>query len=192
MNIPSKHAAEYYVATEGLTDILPQIQAIGDAIRQALSQGGTVYTCGNGGSSADAQHFTGELIGHYRCDRRPLRAITLGTDAVTASCISNDYDYSVIFSRQLDALTRPGDVVVAFTTSGRSENIVNAMRVAQQHDAMTILFSGLNEGSADQYADIVLRAPSTITPRIQEIHTFALHVISDMLDQWAVNTKEVV
>lgn len=186
----TQHMNDYMSAANGIEELLPDILHIGDVMRKALSEGGTIYTFGNGGSAADAQHFTGELIGHYKLDRRPLRAITLGTDATTSSCISNDYDYTEVFSRQLEALALPGDVVIAFTTSGRSANIVKALEVSSKRGATTVLMSGQNEGEADQYADIVFRAPSTITPRIQEVHTFVLHVISDMLDQWAANSNE--
>lgn len=186
----TQHLNDYMSAAGGLKEILPVILHIGETMKEALAAGGTIYTFGNGGSAADAQHFTGELIGHYKLNRRPLRAITLGTDATTTSCISNDYDFTEVFSRQLAALALQGDVVIAFTTSGRSENVVKALKVSSARGATTVLMSGQNEGPADQYADIVLRAPSTITPRIQEVHTFALHVISDMLDQWAANSKE--
>lgn len=109
------------------TALLPAVRSVGDVLIDAFERGGTLYTFGNGGSAADAQHFTGEVIGHYRRDRRPLPAVTLSTDATVSTCIANDYAFEDIFSRQVQALARPGDVVAAFTTSGRSQNIVDAL-----------------------------------------------------------------
>ncbi|WEV69212.1 SIS domain-containing protein [Bifidobacterium sp. ESL0775] len=183
-------AADYLAIAQQLESLLPTIIKIGEMMRESLAKGGTIYTLGNGGSEADAQHFTGELIGHYKLNRRPVRAVTIGTDATTTSCISNDYSFEEIFSRQLEALALPGDVVVAFTTSGRSQNIVNALKASQQRGATTVLMSGANKGPADEYADYIFRSPTDKTPRIQEVHTFVLHVISNMIDQWATQTDE--
>jgi len=170
--------------------LLPAVRAVGDALIAAYQGSGVLYTFGNGGSAADAQHFTGEIIGHYKRDRRPLPAVTLSTDSTTMTCIANDYDYAEIFSRQVQALSRPGDVVAAFTTSGKSPNIVNALRVARENGATTVLFGGGDGGPAAEYADHLLVVPSSTTPRIQEMHTFMLHVISEMLDAWADGDEE--
>lgn len=170
--------------------LLPAVRAVGDALITAYQGSGVLYTFGNGGSAADAQHFTGEIIGHYKRDRRPLPAVTLSTDSTTMTCIANDYDYADIFSRQVQALSRPGDIVAAFTTSGKSANIVDALRVAQENGATTVLFGGSGGGPAVQYADHQLIVPSSTTPRIQEMHTFMLHVISEMIDAWADGDKD--
>src|SRR3954466_8869653 len=98
------------------------VRTVGELLCAAFARGGAVYTFGNGGSAADAQHLTGELVGHYKRDRRPLPSVTLSTDPSTMTCIANDYSYDDAFSRQVEALARAGDVVVAFTTSGRSPN----------------------------------------------------------------------
>lgn len=150
-----------------------------------FARGGIVYTFGNGGSAADAQHFTGELIGHYKRDRRPLPAVTLTTDPSTMTCIANDYSYDDVFSRQVEALARPGDLVVAFTTSGRSPNVVAGLATARARGATTVLFGGADGGPARAHADRALLVPSRHTPRIQEMHTLMLHVISEMVDAWA-------
>ena len=102
--------------------LLPEVRRVGELLIEAYSGSGILYTFGNGGSAADAQHFTGEIIGHYKRDRRPLPAVTLSTDTTTMTCIANDYAYDDIFSRQVQALAGPEDVVAAFTTSGRSPN----------------------------------------------------------------------
>ncbi|WP_314505050.1 SIS domain-containing protein [uncultured Microbacterium sp.] len=165
-------------------ELLPRLRGVGELLIDAYRGAGILYTFGNGGSAADAQHLTGEIIGHYKRDRRPLPAVTLSTDATTMTCIANDYSYDDVFSRQVQALARPGDVVAAFTTSGRSANIVGALRAAKAKGATTVLFGGGDGGPSKEFADVALLVPSTTTPRIQEMHTFMLHVISEMVDAW--------
>jgi D-sedoheptulose 7-phosphate isomerase len=165
--------------------LLDEVRSVGDVLISAFAAGGTLYTIGNGGSAADAQHFTGELIGHYKRDRRPLPAVTLTTDATVSTCIANDYAFEDVFSRQVEALAHTGDVVAAFTTSGRSANIVRALEAARANGATTLLFAGGDGGPARELADHALLAPSTQTPRIQELHTFLLHALSEILDAWA-------
>ncbi len=169
--------------------LLPDVLKVGQVIIDAFAGGGILYTLGNGGSAADAQHFTGEVIGHYKRDRRPLPAVTLTTDATVSTCIANDYSWDVVFSRQVEALARPGDVVAAFTTSGRSENVIGALRAARANGATTVLFGGGDGGPSLAFADYAFLAPSTQTPRIQELHTFLLHALSEMLDAWAAGEE---
>jgi len=170
--------------------LLPAIREVGEMLCGAFADGHILYTFGNGGSAADAQHFTGEIIGHYKRDRRPLGAVTLSTDPTTMTCIANDYSYDDVFSRQVQGLARPGDVVAAFTTSGRSANIVSALKAARENGATTVLFGGGDGGPAREFADYALISPSATTPRIQEFHTFMLHALSEMVDAWADGDKE--
>jgi D-sedoheptulose 7-phosphate isomerase len=169
--------------------LLPHVREVGQVLIDAFAGGGFLYTFGNGGSAADAQHFTGEVIGHYKRDRRPLPAVTLTTDATVSTCIANDYSFDVVFSRQVEALARRGDVVAAFTTSGRSENVIAGLRAARANGATTLLFAGGDGGPSLALADHVFLAPSTQTPRIQELHTFLLHALSEMLDAWAAGEE---
>ena len=138
----------------------PSVRSVGELLIEAYQRTGILYTFGNGGSAADAQHFTGEIIGHYKRDRRPLPAVTLSTDPTTMTCIANDYSYDDVFSRQVQALARPGDVVAAFTTSGRSANIVGALRAAKEKGATTVLFGGGDGGPSKEFADVALLVPS--------------------------------
>ncbi|MCX7522839.1 SIS domain-containing protein [Microbacterium sp. STN6] len=172
--------------------LLPGIRSVAERLCEAFAAGHILYTFGNGGSAADAQHFTGEIIGHYKRDRRPLPAVTLSTDPTTMTCIANDYSYDDVFSRQVEALARPGDVVAAFTTSGNSANVVSALRRARENGATTVLFGGGDGGAALPFADHVLLSPSSVTPRIQEVHTLMLHLISEYVDAWAADDKEYV
>ncbi len=181
------HWTEHVHAAQAFEALLPEVRKVADLLCATFAQRGVLYTFGNGGSAADAQHFTGEIIGHYRADRRPLPAVTLSTDPTTMTCIANDYSYDVVFSRQVEALARPGDVVAAFSTSGRSPNIVEGLRAAKANGATTVLFGGGAGGPAAEHADHLLLSPSSHTPRIQELHTLMLHAISDVIDRWAVD-----
>lgn len=180
---------EHVAVAEATAALSGEIRAAGALVCARLAAGGTVYTFGNGGSAADAQHLTGELVGHYRRDRRPLPAVTLSTDASVLTCIGNDYSFADVFSRQVEALARPGDVVVAFTTSGRSPNVVAGLAAAQAKGATTLLFAGGDGGPAGIHADRSLLVPAKSTQRIQEMHTLMLHVISEMVDAWAAGEE---
>lgn len=181
--------AEHVATAHAMEELLPEVRSVAELICRAYGEGGVVYTFGNGGSAADAQHFTGELIGHYKRDRRALPAVTISTDPTVMTCIANDYDYDDVFSRQLEALARPQDIVCGFSTSGGSKNVVAALRAARQRGATTVLFGGGDGGAAKEHADHVLLSPSRHTPRIQEMHTLMLHAISEVVDAWAAETE---
>ncbi|MFG1993069.1 SIS domain-containing protein [Actinoplanes sp. NPDC048988] len=181
------HLDEHVAVASALGELTAEIRAAGELICRRLAGGGTVYTLGNGGSAADAQHLTGELVGHFKRERRPLPAVTLSTDPSVLTCVANDFDYADVFARQIEALARPGDVVVAFTTSSRSPNVVSALDTARARGAATVLFAGGAPGAAR--ADRVLLVPSKSTQRVQEMHTLMLHVISEMVDAWAAGEE---
>ncbi|WP_308281312.1 SIS domain-containing protein [Cellulomonas sp. PS-H5] len=181
------HLAAHADVAGAMVGLADRIRAAGELVRDTFARGGTLYTFGNGGSAADAQHLTGELVGHYKRDRRPLPAVTLSTDPTSMTCIANDYAYEDVFARQVEALARPGDLVVAFTTSGRSPNVVRALESARANGATTLLLAGGDGGPAREHADHLLLVPSSATPRIQEMHTLVLHVISEMVDAWAAD-----
>lgn len=181
--------AEHIRTAQAMQALLPDVHRVAEHLCAAFAGGGVLYTFGNGGSAADAQHFTGELIGHYKRERRPLPAVTLTTDPTVATCIANDYSFDDVFARQLTALARPEDVVAAFTTSGRSANIVAGLAAARKRSATTVLFGGGDGGPAREHADLLLLAPSTTTARIQEMHTLMLHLISEIADAWAAEEE---
>ena len=176
---------EHAAVADATVALSADIRSAGALICDRLARGGVVYTFGNGGSAADAQHLTGELVGHFRRHRRALPAVTLSTDASAMTCIANDYSYDDVFERQVEALARPGDVVVAFTTTGRSPNVVAGLAAARARRATTLLFAGGDGEPARVHADHVLLVPSKSTQRIQEMHTLMLHLISEMVDAWA-------
>ncbi|WP_210506407.1 SIS domain-containing protein [Naasia sp. SYSU D00057] len=183
----NEQLGDHVATAREMERLLPAVREVAALLVQVYESDRVLYTFGNGGSAADAQHLTGELIGHYRRDRRPLAAVTLSTDATVMTCIANDYSYDDVFARQVTALARPGDMVAAFTTSGRSRNVVAALEAAKQRGATTVLFGGGDGGPAKEFADHALLVPTTTTPRIQEMHTFMLHVISETVDAWAAD-----
>jgi D-sedoheptulose 7-phosphate isomerase len=182
--------ADHVRTGELASDLIPIARHVAQLLCERFAKRGILYTFGNGGSAADAQHFTGEIIGHYKRDRRPLGAVTLSTDPTTMTCIANDYSFEDVFARQVEGLARGGDVVAAFTTSGNSDNIVSAMVAAREAGAITVLFAGGDGGRAKAHADYALIVPSTVTPRIQEMHTFLLHAISEYVDAWAAGDED--
>jgi D-sedoheptulose 7-phosphate isomerase len=177
---------EHIETAEAARALLPAVREAALVLCAVFDRGGVLYTLGNGGSAADAQHFAGELVGHYRRERRPLGAVALSGNPAVMTCIANDFSFEAVFARQVSALARPGDAVAAFTTSGRSANVVAALEAARGRSATTLLFGGGDGGPAARFADHVLLSPSASTPRIQELHAFLLHAISGIVDEWAV------
>ncbi|MEQ8822568.1 MAG: ROK family protein [Sumerlaeia bacterium] len=151
---------------------------------EALSRGGKVMTCGNGGSAADALHLAEELIGRYRGDRQALAGVSLNADATALTCIANDFGFMDIFARQVEGLGRPGDVLVSFTTSGESENVLRAMLRARERGISNIVVTGKGGGRAALQADCAIVVPHRSTARIQEIHTWVLHAICEAAESY--------
>jgi D-sedoheptulose 7-phosphate isomerase len=176
---------EHLQVTRDAAGLLPAVADLAQRICTALESGGTVITCGNGGSAAEAQHFAGELLGRFRDTRRPLRAIALSTDPSVVTCIANDFSFDDVFARQVDALAGEGDIVIGISTSGRSENVVRALRAARERGATAVAWTGREPGPAGEAADVVLPVPSTTTARVQEVHTLLMHTICVAIDEWA-------
>jgi D-sedoheptulose 7-phosphate isomerase len=156
-------------------ELLPAIAAAGNVIKAALFAGRKLLTAGNGGSAADALHLAEELVGRFDKERPSLPAISLCGDPTLLTCIGNDYGYERLFSRQIEGLGQPGDVLVVFTTSGNSPNLVAALHTAKSRGLKTIAVLGKSGGAAKGLADHEIIVPSAVTARIQEIHTFVLH-----------------
>ncbi|MFW6082394.1 MAG: D-sedoheptulose-7-phosphate isomerase [Desulfosalsimonas sp.] len=165
--------------------VLPFEQSFADAVdlcTKAIVAGGTIIVCGNGGSAADAQHFAAELVGRYETERRALAAIALSTDTSAITAIGNDYGFDEIFRRQLRALGRKGDVLVALSTSGNSPNILNAAAAASEIGMKIIAFTGKSRGRLGETADIVFASQTTRTARIQEVHGICLHALAEAIE----------
>lgn len=180
--------AGHFGLADAMPALLPAVRRVGETICGALAQGGKLITFGNGGSAADAQHFAAELSGHFRRDRRPLAAVALTTDSSVVTAIANDYAYADVFARQVTGVARAGDVVVGISTSGGSENVVRGLRAAREAGAVTVALTG-RRGPLAELADHVLAVPSYDTARIQEMHILLIHLISEIVDDWAAGPK---
>jgi D-sedoheptulose 7-phosphate isomerase len=162
----------------------------GNAILNSLHRGGKLLTCGNGGSAADALHLAEELVGRYNAERRGLPAVCLNADVTALTCIGNDYGYDRVFSRQVEALGRPGDVLVGFSTSGNSPNVLAAFNRAHELGVITIFVGGKDGGLAKGLCNHEIIVPSPTTARIQEVHTLILHQWLEAIDaaDWSALT----
>lgn len=166
---------------------LPEIIATaGQKMAQTLINGNKILVCGNGGSAADAQHFSAELLNRFEVERPPLPAIALTTDSSTLTSIGNDYHFDQIFSKQVQALGQSGDILLAISTSGNSPNVVNAMHAAHDREMIVIALTGKSGGAmahALNSQDIEIRIPADSTARIQENHIVVIHCLCDLIDQ---------
>jgi D-sedoheptulose 7-phosphate isomerase len=166
-----------------------QIAIVARIWHLALAGGGQILLCGNGGSASDCQHIAAELTGRFERIRRPLRAIALTTDTSAITAIANDFGAEYIFSRQVEALARAGDVLVAISTSGNSPAVLNAARTANAVGATVTAMTGASGGGLASISDSCLRVPSQRTARIQEMHILIGHCLCECLDEWTEEVK---
>ena len=158
------------------------LDGIAAAIVACLRGGRRVYTLGNGGSAADAQHIAAEFVNRFMIERPPLPAIALTTDTSVITSVGNDYDFSEIFSKQIRALGQPGDVAWGISTSGNSPNVMKGLETAKKMGLITLAFTGGDGGSIGQIADLLLNVSSNSTARVQEAHITASHAICELVD----------
>ncbi len=163
----------------------PRILEAASILASSLAAGGKALLCGNGGSAADCQHMAAELVSSLERERgRPaLAAIALTTDTSILTAGANDFGFGCVFERQVYALARNGDVLLAFSTSGASENVLRAMRAAKELGVSTVAFTGASEGGMSPLADVALRVDSTRTPHIQETHVALAHVLCELVER---------
>jgi D-sedoheptulose 7-phosphate isomerase len=163
--------------------LMVTVQKISDAIINCYKNGGKVLFCGNGGSAADAQHLAAELSGRFYFDRPPLEAEALHVNSSYVTAIANDYSYNDIYSRYVNGVGKSGDVIIGFSTSGNSENIVRALKVAKEKNLITVGMTGASGGKMKELSDFLLNVPSTDTPRIQESHIMLGHIFCEIVEQ---------
>jgi phosphoheptose isomerase len=163
-------------------DLGPVTQAAA-VIVESLGRDGRLLTFGNGGSAADAQHVSSELVGRFLRQRRSLSAIALTTDASVLTSVANDESFDRVFARQIEGLGRKGDVALGISTSGRSPNVVAGLNAARARGLKTIALTGADGGAVGSLVDIHINVPSSSTPRVQEVHRTLLHVICDLVER---------
>jgi D-sedoheptulose 7-phosphate isomerase len=181
-----EHFAESISTKQTAVEIISEsIAAAGSLISQALLDDGKILSCGNGGSAGDAQHFSSELLNRFEMERPGLPAMALTTDSSTVTSISNDYSYEEIFSKQVRALGKPQDILLAISTSGNSENVCRAISAAHERGMKVVALSGRDGGRmAGMFGegDVEIRVPATRTARIQEVHLLIIHCLCDIID----------
>lgn len=173
---------EHQTVIASLQPEINQLEKLAQMIIDALKKGNTVFWMGNGGSAADAQHMAAELVCRFKKERKALASIALNTDTSILTALSNDYQYDIVFSRQLEALCKPSDIVIGLSTSGNSENVVRGMNTAKEIGAYTIAFTGEGGGKLKDLADICIMVPSKNTPRIQEATTLLCHILCEQVE----------
>lgn len=168
---------------------LKKLDLITNLILSCLKKGGKVLICGNGGSASDSQHFAAELVGRFKKERKAMAALALTTDTSILTSISNDYSFKYIFSRQLEALGKKGDTLIAISTSGNSENILEALKAAKKLKIKTAGFLGKDGGEAKKLADIYFIVSSNDTARIQEIHITVAHALAEIIEDEMIKIR---
>jgi D-sedoheptulose 7-phosphate isomerase len=184
------HLKEHLDLAGRVEDLLPALSTVADRLIEVFEGDGRLFTFGNGGSAADAQHLAAELVGRYQRTRRPLPALALTVDPSVLTCIANDFSYDDLFTRQVVGFVGPGDMVIAFSTSGRSANVVRGLAAARRQGATTVYFGGSGGGPAAEHADHALVVDSDRTARIQEMHLLLLHLLSERVDAWAAGEEQ--
>jgi len=173
---------EHIQTSKKMQDLLHFVKEAGDICVKALKNGNKIMLCGNGGSAADAQHIAAELSGRFKKERNPLAGIALTTDTSALTAIGNDYGYEYVFSRQLEAIAKDGDVLIAISTSGNSKNVIKAIESAKKLNVSVITLSGKDGGVMKNAGDVNIVIPSNDTPRIQEMHIMVGHMICAIID----------
>lgn len=181
-----KHFEDSITVKQEALNILPaMIEDASKKVAHSLKNNGKVLIAGNGGSAADAQHFSGEFLNRFMIERPSLPAIALSVDTSTLTAIGNDYHFDIVFAKQLQALGQSQDVFIGISTSGNSKNIIEAIKVAHEKNMLVIVLTGNNGGKIQEILkehDVNICVPSSSTPRIQETHILALHCLCDTVD----------
>ena len=165
-----------------LEPLIPAIHDLGERLRDCLNSGGKILLMGNGGSAADCQHIAAEIVGRYQRERRGLPAIALTTDSSILTSVGNDFGFEHVFSRQVEALCAPDDIVIGISTSGNSANVVAAIEAAARVGAYRVALTGAGGGRLADICDLTLAVPSAETPRIQEAHILIGHILCELAE----------
>jgi D-sedoheptulose 7-phosphate isomerase len=181
--IEAEFIESIYVKQQVIAGHLSTINDIANLLIESLRAGNKVLFFGNGGSAADSQHIAGELVGKFRRVRKAMPAVALTTDTSILTSIGNDFGYDYVFARQIEGLGQPGDVAIGISTSGNSPNVLRALKAARDIGMATVGFTGESGGQMQDYVDICFHAPSDSTPRIQEVHITAGHIICEMVEK---------
>lgn len=183
MTLANELAKQAVASFSRLEETAPMIDAAATAITDCLKSGGKIFFCGNGGSAADSVHLAAEFLGRFKLERNPLPAVALVSNISAITAIANDYDYKDIFARQFRGLGKKGDVLVGISTSGKSPNVIEAFRAANELGATTVALTGGDKSPLSELADIPILAPAFDTPRIQEMHIAIGHIVCEIVEK---------
>jgi len=172
----------HMAAAEKIAALAPEIERAASALSSVIASGGKILVCGNGGSAADSQHIAAELVGRFKKERRAIAVVALTTDTSILTCLSNDYGFERVFERQVEALGRRGDALIAISTSGGSANVLKAAKKARELGLFTLGLLGRGGGSIKPVCDLALVIKETDTPRIQEMHLLCAHIICELIE----------
>jgi len=176
-----RHSTELREVLQNLGTWHDEIARVVELLRQTFAAGGTVFAAGNGGSATLAQHLSDEMVGRYKSNRPPLRVVAFSADSAVLTCIGNDFGFAEVFARQVEALGRKSDVLIVYSTSGNSPNILAACRAARQLEMTSVAFTGPS-GKLRDVADLVVTSPGQNTARIQELDLHAIHLICEAFE----------
>lgn len=179
-----RNAADAFFAAEA-----GRWEALAEEIAERMRRNATVFFCGNGGSACDAMHIAGEFVGRFKRERPGLPAISLSADSGILTAIGNDYGFSEVFARQVEALARQGDVLIAMSTSGTSANVVHALDRARRMELLTVLMTGEKGKAQTSVTDHLFAVPALDTARIQEVHMLALHILAELVESKLADGK---
>ena len=172
------------LAQEVLAGGIPsQVEVVAEKIKEALARGNKVLFCGNGGSAADSQHLAAEFVGRFQKERRGIPGIALTVDSSILTAVGNDYGFDRVFERQVEALGKPGDVLIGISTSGNSANVMNAIELAKKLGIYTAGFTAAGGGKMAKLCDINIAVPAKVTARAQEMHILLGHIICELVDE---------
>lgn len=164
-------------------EVVSMIAEVSELLVDVFRRGNKVFLFGNGGSAADAQHIAAEFVGRFAFDRPALPALALSVNSSSVTAIGNDYGFDLVFSRQIEALARPGDMSIGISTSGNSQNVIHALSVARKMELSTVALTGCTGGKLKNVAEYCICAPSNETPRIQECHILIGHIIAELAEK---------
>lgn len=173
---------QHLAAADALLAQAGTIERIASALVEVVQRGGRILVCGNGGSAADSQHIAAELVGRFKKERRPVAAVALTTDTSILTSLANDYGFDRVFDRQVEALGKKGDALIGISTSGASPNVLNALKKARQQGLLTVGLLGRDGGAARQLCDQALVIEGADTPRVQEMHILAAHILCALIE----------
>ena len=164
------------------SNIIDQLEIVALEIKKSIANGNKIMLCGNGGSAADSQHLAAEFVGRFQKERQGLAAIALTVDTSILTAVGNDYGYDKVFSRQVEALAKPGDVLIGISTSGNSKNVIEAINLAKQKGCYTVGFTAFGGGKMASLCDTCIAVPAKVTARAQEMHILFGHILCELVD----------